>query len=110
MYSTCSGSLRMRAVWSMEDGDIVVRALPYQVSGSRVLEQVAAQMQARKLPMIADLRDESDHEHPTRLVLIPRSNRVDCAAVMDHLFVSIALEKSYRDNPNFMRLDGCPQI
>jgi len=110
MYATGRGSLRMRAVWSMEDGDIVVRALPYQVSGSRVLEQVAAQMQARKLPMIADLRDESDHEHPTRLVLIPRSNRVDCAAVMDHLFATTDLEKSYRVNLNVIGLDGRPQV
>ena len=77
MYETGRGSLRMRATWQREDGDVIVTALPYQASGSKVLEQIAQQMQAKKLPMVADLRDESDHENPTRLVIIPRSNRVD---------------------------------
>ena len=82
MYETGRGSLRMRATWQREDGDVIVTALPYQASGSKVLEQIAQQMQAKKLPMVADLRDESDHENPTRLVIIPRSNRVDVEAMM----------------------------
>lgn len=110
MYETGRGSVRMRAVWEVEDGDIVITALPYQVSGSRLLEQIAAQMQARKLPMVADLRDESDHEQPTRLVIIPRSSRVDCTALMDHLFATTDFEKSYRVNLNVIGLDGRPQV
>ncbi|MFU8822088.1 MAG: DNA gyrase subunit A, partial [Gammaproteobacteria bacterium] len=85
IYETGNGTLRLRARWEREDGDIVVHALPWQVSGSKVLEQIAGQMRAKKLPMVEDLRDESDHENPTRLVIVPRSNRVDCEALMAHL-------------------------
>ena len=110
MYETGRGSLRMRAVWREEDGDIVVTALPHQVSGAKVLEQIAQQMQQKKLPMIQDLRDESDHENPTRLVIIPRSNRVDGASVMQHLFATTDLEKTYRVNMNMVGIDGRPQV
>ncbi|MEP0201205.1 MAG: DNA topoisomerase IV subunit A [Halioglobus sp.] len=110
IYASGRGGLRMRAVWEKESGDIVVNALPYQVSGSRVLEQIAAQMQAKKLPMVADLRDESDHENPTRLVIVPRSNRVDHEALMSHLFASTDLERSYRVNLNMIGIDGRPAV
>ncbi|MHA7816533.1 MAG: DNA topoisomerase IV subunit A [Pseudohaliea sp.] len=110
IYETGRGSLRMRAVWERENGDIVVHALPYQASGARVLEQIAQQMQARKLPMVADLRDESDHESPTRLVIVPRSNRVDCEALMSHLFATTDLERSYRVNLNVIGIDGRPGV
>jgi topoisomerase-4 subunit A len=110
MYETGRGGLRMRAVWEREASDIVVTALPYQVSGSRVLEQIAQQMQARKLPMVADLRDESDHENPTRLVIVPRSNRIDAEALMSHLFASTDLERTYRVNLNMIGIDGRPGV
>ena len=110
MYETGRGALRMRGVWTKEGGDIVINALPYQVSGSRVLEQIAQQMQARKLPMVADLRDESDHENPTRLVIVPRSNRVDLESLMSHLFASTDLERSYRINLNMIGIDGRPGV
>lgn len=110
MYETGRGSMRMRAVWEREGPDIVVSALPHQVSGAKILEQIAAQMQAKKLPMVADLRDESDHENPTRLVIIPRSNRVDIDAVMSHLFASTDLERSYRVNLNVIGVDGRPGV
>ncbi len=110
MYESGRGALRMRAVWEKEGGDIIVRALPYQVSGSRVLEQIAQQMQAKKLPMVADLRDESDHENPTRLVIVPRSNRVDLDGVMSHLFATTDLERSYRVNLNMIGIDGRPAV
>ena len=100
----------MRAVWEPEGGDIVVTALPHQVSGSKVLEQIAQQMQAKKLPMVADLRDESDHENPTRLVIVPRSNRVDLEALMSHLYASTDLERSYRANLNMIGIDGRPEV
>ena len=100
----------MRAVYRVEDGDIVVTALPHQVSGAKVLEQIAAQMQAKKLPMVADLRDESDHENPCRIVIIPRSNRVDADELMTHLFATTELESSYRVNTNVIGLDGKPQV
>ena len=93
IYQTGYGSVRQRACYEMEQGDIVITALPYQVSGNRIMEQVAAQMQAKKLPMIEDLRDESDHECPTRLVIVPRSNRVDVTRLMSHLFATTDLEK-----------------
>jgi topoisomerase-4 subunit A len=109
-YESGRGGLRMRAVWTREAGDVVVTELPYQVSGSRVLEQIAAQMQAKKLPMVADLRDESDHENPTRLVIVPRSNRVDIEALMSHLFSSTDLERSYRVNLNMIGVDGRPEV
>ena len=110
MYETGKGSVKMRAVWTKEDGDIVITALPYQASGSKVLEQIAAQMQAKKLPMVSDLRDESDHENPTRLVIVPKSNRVDLEQVMNHLFATTDLEKSYRVNLNMIGIDGRPQV
>ena len=110
MYKTGRGSLKMRAAWRVEDGAIVVHALPHQVSGSKVLEQIAAQMQARKLPMVGDLRDESDHEHPTRFVVVPRSNRVDLDALMSHLFATTDLERHYRVNLNVIGIDGRPGV
>ncbi|MCL8328345.1 DNA topoisomerase IV subunit A [Pseudomonas juntendi] len=110
MYESGRGSIRMRAVYRVEDGDIVVTALPHQVSGAKVLEQIAAQMQAKKLPMVADLRDESDHENPCRIVIIPRSNRVDADELMQHLFATTDLESSYRVNINIIGLDGRPQL
>jgi topoisomerase IV subunit A len=110
MYHTGSGSIRMRARYEIEDGNIVITALPYQVSGAKLLEQIAAQMQARKLPMVEDLRDESDHENPTRLVIIPRSRRIDVEALMLHLFATTDLEKSYRVNINLIGLNGKPQV
>ena len=110
MYKTGSGSIRQRAVWEDDDGEIVISALPYQVSGAKVLEQIAAQMRDKKLPMVEDLRDESDHEEPTRLVLVPRSNRVDQQALMAHLFATTDLERSYRVNLNVIGLDGRPKV
>lgn len=110
MYESGRGALKMRALWHKEEGDIVVTALPHQVSGAKILEQIAQQMQAKKLPMVEDLRDESDHENPTRLVIIPRSNRIDVDALMSHLFATTDLEKSYRVNMNVIGLDGRPQV
>ncbi|MGB0669135.1 MAG: DNA topoisomerase IV subunit A, partial [Porticoccaceae bacterium] len=100
----------MRAIWNKEDGDIIVSALPFQASGSKILEQIAAQMRNKKLPMVEDLRDESDHENPTRLVISPRSNRVDVNALMDHLFATTDLERSYRINMNIIGVDGRPAV
>ncbi|MEM7480034.1 MAG: DNA topoisomerase IV subunit A [Acidobacteriota bacterium] len=111
MYKTGHGSLRLRAAWRREDSEtVVIDALPYQVSGSKVLSQIAAQMQAKKLPWVDDLRDESDHENPTRLVLELRSNRVDADRLMGHLFASTDLEKSYRVNMNAIGLSGKPRL
>lgn len=110
MYETGVGNFKMRAVYTRENGDIVITALPHQASGAKILEQIAAQMQAKKLPMVADLRDESDHEEPTRLVIVPRSNRIDCEALMAHLFATTELEKSFRVNMNVIGLDGRPQV
>jgi topoisomerase-4 subunit A len=110
IYETGRGSVRMRAVYRIEDGDIIVTALPHQVSGAKVLEQIAAQMQAKKLPMVADLRDESDHENPCRIVIIPRSNRIDLDELMQHLFATTELESTYRVNINIIGLDGKPQL
>ncbi len=110
IYQTGRGSVRMRAIYHVDDGDVVVTALPHQVSGAKVIEQIAAQMQAKKLPMVADLRDESDHENPCRIVIIPRSNRVDAAELMQHLFATTDLESSYRVNTNVIGLDGRPQV
>ncbi|WP_075170953.1 DNA topoisomerase IV subunit A [Neptunomonas phycophila] len=110
VYETGRGSVRMRAVYTVESGDVVVTALPYQVSGAKVLEQIAQQMQQKKLPMVADLRDESDHENPTRLVIIPRSNRIDIEQLMAHLFASTDLERTYRINMNMIGIDGRPQV
>jgi topoisomerase IV subunit A len=110
MYTTGNGSLRARAVYTREDGNIVITALPHQVSPSKIIEQLAAQMRAKKLPMIEDVRDESDHVNPIRLVLFPRSNRVDVDEIMPHLFATTDLEKSYRVNLNMIGLDGRPQV
>ncbi len=110
IYRDGRGSVKMRAVYTVEDGDIVITALPHQTSGAKVLEQIAAQMNAKKLPLVTDLRDESDHENPTRLVIVPKSNRVDTDAVMAHLFATTDLEKNYRVNMNVIGLDGRPQV
>lgn len=110
IYQTGRGSVRARAVYREEDGDVVVTALPHQVSGAKVLEQIAAQMQAKKLPMVADLRDESDHENPCRIVIVPRSNRVDADELMQHLFATTDLEASFRVNMNVIGLDNKPQV
>jgi len=110
MYESGHGSVRQRAVYEREDEAIVITALPYQVSPAKLLEQIAAQMQAKKLPMVTDLRDESDHEHPTRLLILPRSNRVDIEALMAHLFATTDLEKSYRVNLNVIGNDGKPGV
>ncbi|MEW5834990.1 MAG: DNA topoisomerase IV subunit A [Pseudomonadota bacterium] len=110
IYTTGNGSLRARAVYQVEDGNVVITALPHQVSPSKILEQIAAQMRAKKLPMIEDLRDESDHENPIRLVVVPRSNRVDVEEMMQHLFATTDLEKSFRVNLNMIGLDGRPQV
>ena len=109
MYESGSGSVRMRARFERDDGAIVVTALPYQVSGSKVLEQIAQQMLAKKLPMVEDLRDESDHENPTRLVIVPRSNRIDVDRLMSHLFATTDLERAYRVNMTVIGLDNCPR-
>ena len=110
MYATGRGALRLRAVWTEEAGEIVITALPHQTSGSRVLEQIAQQMQAKKLPMVEDLRDESDHENPTRLVISPRSNRVDRNALMSHLFATTDLQRNVRVNLNLIGIDGRPAV
>ncbi|MEW6445947.1 MAG: DNA topoisomerase IV subunit A [Pseudomonadota bacterium] len=134
LYETGQGGVRQRARYEIEDGDIIITALPYQVSGSKVLEQIAAQMQAKKLPLVSDLRDESDHEHPTRLVIIPnkparsglgtqgvprrvdareginRSRNVDADELMTHLFATTDLERSFRVNMNVIGLDGRPRV
>jgi len=109
-YETGRGSVKMRAIWNKEDGDIIVTALPFQASGSKVLEQIAAQMRNKKLPMVEDLRDESDHENPTRLVITSRSNRIDIETLMDHLFATTDLERSYRINMNIIGIDGRPSV
>ncbi len=110
IYESGNGTFRARARYEMDDGEIVINELPYQVSGSKVLEQIATQMRAKKLPMIEDLRDESDHEHPTRLVITPRSNRVDVEQVMAHLFATTDLERTYRVNLNVIARDGRPRV
>ncbi|MGB5291857.1 MAG: DNA topoisomerase IV subunit A [Lysobacterales bacterium] len=110
MYETGHGSVKMRAVWEKEGSDIVVTALPHQVSPAKVLEQIAAQMQAKKLPMVEDLRDESDHENPTRLLIVPRSNRVDIEQLLNHLFATTDLERNYRINMNIIGNSGKPQV
>ncbi len=109
-YETGRGSVKMRGIWHKEDGDVIVTALPFQASGSKILEQIAAQMRNKKLPMVEDLRDESDHENPTRLVITPRSNRVDIESLMDHLFATTDLERSYRINLNIIGLEGKPSV
>jgi len=110
IYETGNGTFRARARYELEDGEIVVTELPYQVSGAKVLEQIAAQMRAKKLPMVEDLRDESDHEHPTRLIITPRSSRIDVEQVMAHLFATTDLERTYRVNLNLIARDGRPRV
>ena len=110
LYKTGRGSLKARATYIVENGEIVINALPYQVSGAKVLEQIATQMQKKKLPMVVDLRDESDHENPTRIVVVPRSNRIDQDAVMSHLFSTTDLEKNYRVNFNMIGINKRPQV
>ncbi|MEO5622897.1 MAG: DNA topoisomerase IV subunit A [Dokdonella sp.] len=110
MYAIGNGSVRCRGVHVKEDGNVVVTALPYQVSPSKIIEQIAAQMRAKKLPMLEDIRDESDHENPIRIVLIPRSSRVDLDQMMQHLNATTDLEKSFRINLNMIGLDGKPQV
>ncbi len=110
MYETGGGSFKARATYSVEDGEIVIDALPFQVSGSKILEQIEALKQQKKLPMVDFTRDESDHENPTRLVIVPKSNRVDIPALMDHLFASTDLERNYRVNLNVIGLDGRPRV
>lgn len=110
IYETGNGGVRTRAVYTEENGDIIITALPHQVSGAKVLEQIAGQMLAKKLPNVSDLRDESDHEYPTRLVITPRSNRVDVETLMAHLFATTDLERTYRVNLNMIGLDGRPQV
>lgn len=110
LYESGRGSVKLRARYTLEEGKVVITAVPYQVSGAKVLEQIAAQMQAKKLPMVADLRDESTHEEPTRLVIEPRSNRVDIEAMMAHLFATTDLEKNIRVNLNVIGLDGRPRV
>jgi topoisomerase IV subunit A len=110
MYISGGGSVKMRAKYEQEDSNIIITALPYQVSGSKLMEQIAAQMLAKKLPMIEDLRDESDHENQCRLVIMPKSKRIDVDEVMSHLFATTDLEKSYRVNMNMIGLDGRPRV
>ena len=110
LYESGRGSIKARAVYQVESGDIVITALPWQVSGAKVLEQIAAQMQKKKLPMVVDLRDESDHENPTRIVIVPRSNRIDADALMLHLFATTDLERTYRVNFNMIGTNGRPQV
>lgn len=110
MYRTGSGSIKMRGVYETEGNEIIITALPHMVSGAKVLEQIGQLMQAKKLPLVADIRDESDHENPTRLVIVPRSNRVEIEPLMDHLFVHTDLEKNIRVNLNMIGLDGRPKV
>ena len=110
MYETGHGSVRMRAVWEKENGDIVITALPHQASPAKILEQIANQMRTKKLPMVEDLRDESDHENPTRLIIVPRSNRVDTEQLLNHLFATTDLERSYRVNLNIIGNNGKPKV
>jgi topoisomerase-4 subunit A len=110
IYQTGRGSIKMRAVYDIEQGEVVITSLPHQASGGKILEQIAGQMNAKKLPMVVDLRDDSDHETPVRLVIVPRSNRVDTEQLMQHLFASTDLEKSYRVNINMIGLDNRPAV
>ncbi len=110
MYRSGNGSIRMRAVYHIENGDVVITALPHQVSGAKILEQIAQQMIAKKLPSVSDLRDESDHENPTRLVVTPKSNRIEIEPLMAHLFATTDLERTYRVNLNIIGLNGRPQV
>ena len=110
MYETGRGSIKMRATWHKEDGEIIISALPHQSSPSKIIAQIAEQMTAKKLPMVEDIRDEADYENPVRIVVVPRSNRVDTDALMAHLFATTDLEKSYRVNMNMIGLDHKPAV
>ena len=110
MYETGRGSIKMRATWHKEDGEIIISALPHQSSPSKIIAQIAEQMTAKKLPMVEDIRDEADYENPVRIILVPRSNRVDTDALMAHLFATTDLEKSYRVNMNMIGLDHKPAV
>lgn len=110
LYETGLGSVRARGVFVKEQSNIVITELPHQVSPSKIIEQIATQMRAKKLPWLEDIRDESDHANPTRIVLIPRSNRIDVEQLMGHLFATTDLEKSFRVNMNVIGLDGRPQV
>lgn len=110
IYQSGRGSIKMRAIYDIEHGEVVITALPHQASGSKILEQIAGQMQVKKLPMVVDLRDEADHENPIRIVIVPRSNRVDIDQLMQHLFATTDLEKSYRVNLNMIGLDNRPAV
>ena len=110
MYETGRGSIKMRATWHKEDGEIIISALPHQSSPSKIIAQIAEQMTTKKLPMVEDIRDEADYENPVRIVLVPRSNRVDTDALMAHLFATTDLEKSYRVNMNMIGLDHKPAV
>ena len=109
-YRKGHGAIRVRAVWEPENGDIVIRELPYQVSPARIVEQIAEQLNAKKLPLVSDVRDEGDHEDPVRIVITPRSNRVDCDELMLHLFATTDLERTYRVNMNTIGLDRKPRV
>src|SRR5690606_8272243 len=111
-YEKGNGSFRARATWEVEaeSGNVVIYALPWQVSGSKLQEQIAQQVRDKKLPMVEDIRDESDHENPVRIVIVPRSNRVDREQLMTHLFATTDLERSYRVNLNVIDLDGRPKV
>ena len=104
MYETGRGGFKIRAHWDVEGNDIIVRALPHQASGSKILEQIADQMQKKKLPMVIDLRDEGDHKEPVRLVISLKSNRIDATEVMNHLYATSDLQKNYRANMNLLVL------
>ncbi|HEY5755009.1 MAG TPA: DNA topoisomerase IV subunit A [Steroidobacter sp.] len=110
IYETGNGTFRARATYELEDGEIVVTSLPYQVSGAKIQEQVAAQINGKKLPMVENIRDESDHENPTRIVIVPKNNRVDLVQVMNHLFATTDLERTYRVNLNIIGLEGKPRV
>lgn len=110
LYQTGNGMIKQRAVYFMEENEIIITAIPHQVSGGKIMEQIAEQMTAKKLPAVSDLRDESDHDNPTRIVITPRSNRIDIEELMSHLFATTDLEKSYRANFNMIGIDGRPQV
>ncbi len=110
MYETGRGGFKMRAAWEKEGTDIIIGALPYQTSGAKVLEQVADQMNKKKVPMIVDIRDEGDHEYPTRIVISLKSNRVDAEEVMNHLYATTDLQKNFRANFNVINLEGSPKV
>ncbi len=110
MYETGRGGFKMRAAWEKEGMDIIIGALPYQTSGAKVLEQVADQMNKKKVPMIVDIRDEGDHEYPTRIVISLKSNRVDAEEVMNHLYATTDLQKNFRANFNVINLEGSPKV